>query len=51
MTVPQSMERQAGSDSHGAVSANITPCSFWKHEPSEPPVAINDKGPRNVLLL
>ncbi|MET7371088.1 alpha/beta hydrolase [Micromonospora arida] len=35
----------------GAASANITPCAFWKHPPTEPPVAINDKGPRNVLIL
>ncbi|MGC5311484.1 alpha/beta hydrolase [Micromonospora zamorensis] len=35
----------------GAASANITPCAFWKYEPSEPPVAVSDKGPRNVLIL
>ncbi|MFF0307474.1 alpha/beta hydrolase [Streptosporangium sp. NPDC004379] len=35
----------------GAASANIIPCAFWKHEPAEPPVKINDQGPRNVLIL
>ncbi len=35
----------------GAASANITPCAYWAHEPSEPPVRINDKGPRNVLIV
>ncbi|MFI7610984.1 alpha/beta hydrolase [Nonomuraea terrae] len=36
---------------YGAASANITPCAYWKYEPSEPSVAISDKGPRNVLIL
>ncbi|MFI6785520.1 alpha/beta hydrolase [Micromonospora sp. NPDC050276] len=36
---------------YGAASANITPCAYWAHEPSEPPVQINDKGPRNVLIV
>ncbi|MET8121118.1 alpha/beta hydrolase [Micromonospora sp. NPDC005291] len=36
---------------YGAASANITPCAYWKNEPVEPPVAVNDKGPRNVLIL
>ncbi|MFC6018043.1 alpha/beta hydrolase [Plantactinospora solaniradicis] len=36
---------------YGAASANITPCAYWKYEPSEPPVAISDKGPRKVLIL
>ncbi len=35
----------------GAASASITPCAYWAHEPSEPPVRINDKGPRNVLIV
>jgi pimeloyl-ACP methyl ester carboxylesterase len=35
----------------GAASANILPCAYWKTEPSEPPVKITDKGPRNVLIL
>ncbi|SCG72291.1 alpha/beta hydrolase [Micromonospora humi] len=35
----------------GAASANILPCAYWTHEPSEPPVAVNDKGRRNVLIL
>ncbi len=35
----------------GAASANITPCAYWADEPSEPPVRINDKGPRNVLIV
>ncbi|RZS44758.1 alpha/beta hydrolase family protein [Herbihabitans rhizosphaerae] len=36
---------------YGAASANITPCAFWPHEPAEPPVAVDDKGPANVLVL
>ncbi|QOV40855.1 alpha/beta fold hydrolase [Streptomyces ferrugineus] len=35
----------------GAAAANITPCAFWPHTPAEPPVAVNDDGPRNVLLV
>ncbi|WP_410813472.1 alpha/beta hydrolase [Micromonospora sp. 067-2] len=35
----------------GAAGANITPCAYWKYEPSEPPVKINDEGPANVLIL
>lgn len=35
----------------GAATANITPCAFWPHAPAEPPVAVNDDGPRNVLLV
>ncbi|WP_217705986.1 alpha/beta hydrolase [Verrucosispora sp. NA02020] len=35
----------------GAASANITPCAYWTHEPSEPPVAISAEGARNVLIL
>ncbi|MBW5421209.1 alpha/beta fold hydrolase [Streptomyces sp. BG9H] len=35
----------------GAATANITPCAFWPHAPAEPPVKIDTKGPRNVLLL
>ncbi|QWB22582.1 MULTISPECIES: alpha/beta hydrolase [Streptomyces] len=35
----------------GAATANITPCAFWPHTPAEPPVAVNDDGPRNVLLV
>jgi pimeloyl-ACP methyl ester carboxylesterase len=27
------------------------PCAFWKNRPVEPPVAVTDKGPRNVLIL
>ncbi|NJQ01858.1 alpha/beta hydrolase [Streptomyces zingiberis] len=36
---------------YGAAAANITPCAFWPHTPAEPPVAINDEGPRNVLIV
>ncbi|WP_434740646.1 alpha/beta hydrolase [Micromonospora sp. SH-82] len=36
---------------YGAAGANITPCAYWPHEPSEPPVSINDDGPPNVLIL
>lgn len=35
----------------GAATANIIPCAYWKHEPSEPPVAVNRKGPADVLML
>ncbi|OEU90443.1 hydrolase [Streptomyces abyssalis] len=35
----------------GAATANITPCAYWPHAPAEPPVAVNDDGPRNVLLV
>ncbi|WP_055554201.1 alpha/beta hydrolase [Streptomyces sp. NBRC 110028] len=35
----------------GAAAANITPCAFWPYAPAEPPVAIDDDGPRNVLLV
>ncbi|MCL3862120.1 alpha/beta hydrolase [Actinotalea sp. K2] len=35
----------------GAASANITPCAFWPHAPGEPPVAVDDDGPRNILIL
>ncbi|QFU86833.1 alpha/beta hydrolase [Amycolatopsis sp. YIM 10] len=36
---------------YGAAMANITPCAFWPHEPAEPPVAVNDDGPLNVLIV
>jgi len=35
----------------GAATANITPCAFWPYAPAEQPVAINDDGPRNVLVV
>jgi pimeloyl-ACP methyl ester carboxylesterase len=35
----------------GAAAANITPCAFWPHAPAKPPVAVNDDGPHNVLLV
>ncbi|MEV5810006.1 alpha/beta hydrolase [Streptomyces parvulus] len=35
----------------GASTANITPCAFWPHAPAEPPVTVNDDGPRNILLV
>nr|WP_245606265.1 alpha/beta hydrolase [Streptomyces himastatinicus] len=35
----------------GAATANVTPCAFWPYAPAEPPVAVNDDGPRNVLLV
>lgn len=34
----------------GAAAANIMPCAFWNAEPAEPPVAIDDGGPRNTLI-
>ena len=36
---------------YGAASANIVPCAFWPHEPAEPPVAVEDEGRANVLVL
>jgi pimeloyl-ACP methyl ester carboxylesterase len=36
---------------YGAASANIIPCAFWPYEPAEPPVAVVDKGPANVLVV
>ncbi|RII22184.1 Tripeptidyl aminopeptidase precursor [Streptomyces sp. YIM 130001] len=35
----------------GAATANITPCAFWPYAPAEPPVAVEDEGPQNVLLV
>ncbi|MGX6511700.1 alpha/beta hydrolase [Rhodococcus sp. SJ-2] len=34
----------------GAAAANIMPCAFWQDTPAEPPVAIDDDGPTNVLI-
>ncbi|MBK1784109.1 alpha/beta fold hydrolase [Prauserella sp. ASG 168] len=36
---------------YGAAAANIQPCAFWAHERTEPPVAINDEGPANILIM
>jgi hypothetical protein len=30
---------------------NLWPCAFWPTMPVEPPVALTDRGPRNVLIL
>ncbi|MFF9859220.1 alpha/beta hydrolase [Streptomyces tendae] len=35
----------------GAAAANILPCAFWPYARAEKPVAINDDGPRNILLV
>jgi pimeloyl-ACP methyl ester carboxylesterase len=35
----------------GAAAANVVPCAYWPHEPAEPPVAVNDEGPANVLVM
>lgn len=35
----------------GAASANIMPCAFWPYEPAEPPVAVVEEGPANVLVV
>lgn len=35
----------------GAATANITPCAFWPYAPAEPPVPVDDDGPRNILLV
>jgi pimeloyl-ACP methyl ester carboxylesterase len=36
---------------YGAAAANVMPCAYWKFEPSEPPVEVDDEGPANVLML
>ncbi|GAA4889855.1 alpha/beta hydrolase [Saccharopolyspora cebuensis] len=36
---------------YGAAAANIMPCAYWQQGPSEPPVAVNDDGPTNVLVV
>ena len=36
---------------YGAATANITPCAYWKHEPSEPPVKVDNRGPSTILIL
>jgi pimeloyl-ACP methyl ester carboxylesterase len=36
---------------YGAAAANVLPCAYWKYEPSEPPVEVDDQGPANVLML
>lgn len=30
---------------------NITPCTFWKDAPAEPPARITDRGPSDILLI
>lgn len=35
---------------YGAATANIMPCAYWQHAPAEPPVAIDDEGPTNILI-
>ncbi|GIH06083.1 alpha/beta hydrolase [Rhizocola hellebori] len=35
----------------GGMPANLWPCVFWPHRPVEPPVTVDAKGPRNVLVL
>jgi hypothetical protein len=34
----------------GAMTGNIGPCAFWRYPPTEPPVSITDRGPRNILM-
>jgi pimeloyl-ACP methyl ester carboxylesterase len=36
---------------YGAAAANVLPCAYWKYEPSESPVEVDDEGPANVLML
>ncbi|RSN24914.1 hydrolase [Amycolatopsis sp. WAC 01416] len=36
---------------YGAAGANIVPCAYWPYTPSEPPVAVEGKGPENVLVV
>ncbi|MFE6664258.1 alpha/beta hydrolase [Streptomyces sp. NPDC057697] len=33
------------------MTANITPCSFWKDAPADPPTRITGQGPSNVLMV
>lgn len=35
----------------GAATANIMPCAFWPYDQIEPPVAIADDGPENILIV
>jgi pimeloyl-ACP methyl ester carboxylesterase len=35
----------------GGAAANINACAFWKTEPREPAVTINDRGPRNIMIM
>ncbi|MCD5310521.1 alpha/beta hydrolase [Kineosporia babensis] len=35
----------------GPASANILPCAYWELGPEKEPVAINDEGPANILIL
>lgn len=36
---------------YGAAAANINPCAFWHNDPVDPPLQIDDEGPRNVLVM
>ncbi|MFJ5680013.1 alpha/beta hydrolase [Streptomyces sp. NPDC093097] len=33
------------------LTANITPCAFWKDRPADPPVRITDRGPANIVMI
>ncbi|MCX4549752.1 alpha/beta hydrolase [Streptomyces sp. NBC_01500] len=33
------------------MTANITPCAFWKDAPTDAPTRITDHGPSNVLMI
>ncbi|SCE00098.1 TAP-like protein [Streptomyces sp. TverLS-915] len=35
----------------GGMPVNITPCSYWKNEPAEPPARVTDEGPSNILMV
>ena len=35
----------------GAMAAGIWPCAFWASRPREPKVAIDGRGPANILLV
>ncbi|MFF2717926.1 alpha/beta hydrolase [Streptomyces sp. NPDC058011] len=35
----------------GAAASNISPCAFWPYAPAEPPVPVDDDGPRDILLV
>jgi hypothetical protein len=30
---------------------NILPCAFWPYQPIEKPFVVNDRGPRDVMIL
>ncbi|WP_369357522.1 alpha/beta hydrolase [Streptomyces sp. cg2] len=33
------------------MTANVTPCAFWKDRPADEPVRITDRGPADILMI